>query len=170
MNSVLLYKFSIICLALIGTSLPTTPRETKPQHDEKDQEGVAEKSDETKKKVEHNSMPKALNDFTRHKEEKERKEQHQKGVETEDGDWGKAQDENEDEDETSEQISKEEVPSTKTTTAEEKFPHSTAVVTEETFPIISNRISEISETSNKEFTQVIKHCGGTRYSISGRVH
>ena len=112
---------------------------------------VVEKVEELKKKVEHPALPKALNDFTRHKEVEERNKQNENT--NGDGDWGKmAENEQEEEEDTSEQIFKNESPPTQSSN-EENVLQPSAVITEETFQPLSNGIDD---ESNKNLAKVTR--------------
>ena len=101
-------------------------------------------------------MPKALNDFTRHKEEKERNELLEKNGENKDGNWGKAQENEVEEDdaydETSEQASKEEKPKRNLEELQQNF----TVINEGTIPSEKN-ISKVDETNSKSYIQVRRY-------------
>ena len=99
--------------------------------------------------MERDEIPKALNDFTRNKEEKARNEQLDKD---EDGEWGKAQDDEEgDEDETSDQISKEEPPQEEQRAIE---PVQSTAMSAEAFPGISNGFQEAQSVNVDGSSQV----------------
>ena len=141
---------------LLDTSTPSTPLDIRSKQEEKSGHDINKKSEDAKKKLEHSALPKALNDFTRHKEEKERNELLEKNGENKDGNWGKAQENEVEEDdaydETSEQASKEEKPKRNLEELQQNF----TVINEGTIPSEKN-ISKVDETNSKSYIQVRRY-------------
>ena len=98
----------LIECALVETSNPTTSISTKKANENLKKGNEVKKEEKKTTKIESGEIPKALNDFTKHKEVEERKKM-MRGTTAENGSWERVEDEDDDGEEKSSGDSPEEI-------------------------------------------------------------